>query len=107
MKSLGIAVTAVEPGAVATHPGEWFADLRAAGSIGDYAQGKKQAIAVLEQGQNAGTSPQAVAGTILKIIRAKAPARYYPVGTATEKTFLRLTRFVPPRVIESLMIRHF
>jgi short-subunit dehydrogenase len=105
VKSLGIAVTVVEPGAVATHPGELFTELKVAGSIRDYAEQQQRAVLVIEHGQTAGSSPKVVAKAVLKIIRTEAPARYYLVGA--ERWYLRLSRILPPSVIESLMTRHF
>jgi short-subunit dehydrogenase len=105
VKSLGIAVTVVEPGAVATHPGELFTDLKVAGSIRDYAKPQQQAFPVIEHGQAAGSSPTVVAEAVLKIIRTETPARYYLVGG--EKWYLRLSRILPPSAVESLMTRHF
>lgn len=105
VKHLGIAVTAVEPGAMATHPGERFAQLRVATVIGDYTDQEARATAVYQQGQQAGASPQAVAQAILRIIRTRAPARYYLVGS--EKWYARLGRILPPPAVESLAARHF
>jgi len=38
VRPLGIAVTTVEPGAIATHPGERFTQLKVAAAIGDYTE---------------------------------------------------------------------
>lgn len=105
VKHLGIAVTVVEPGMVATHQGERFTELKATGAIGDYAEQEARAVAVMEQGQLTGTSPRAVAGTVLQIIRTNAPARYYLVGGG--RWYARLARIMPPSAVESLMARRF
>ena len=105
VKDLGIAVTAVEPGAIATHPGEQFTKLRVAAAIGDYAEQEARATAVYQHGQQAGISPQAAAQAILRIIRTPVPARYYLVGR--EKWYARLGRILPPSAMESLAARHF
>ena len=60
---------------------------------------------MIEQGQRAVADPRIVAETVLGIIRSKAPARYYLVGS--EKWLLRLTRILLPSAIESLMSRRF
>jgi short-subunit dehydrogenase len=104
---LGIAVTTVEPGAMATHPGDRFTSLKVAGSIGDYAEQEKSASAVYARGQQAGRTPQLVAQDILRIIRTGAPARYYLVGSGKENLAVRLFRILPPPVAESLAARHF
>ena len=78
VKHLGIAVTVVEPGMVATHQGERFTQLKAAGVIRDYAEQEARAAAVMEQGQRAGTSPRAVAQTVLQIIRTNIPPEPAP-----------------------------
>lgn len=59
----------------------------------------------MEQGQRAGTSPRAVAQTVLQIIRTNAPARYYLVGSG--RWYSRLARIMPPSAVESLMARRF
>ena len=105
VRHLGIAVTAVEPGAIATHPGEQFTKLRVAAAIGDYTEQEARATAVYQHGQQAGASPQSVAEVILRIIRTQAPARYYLVGR--EKWYARLGRILPPSAVESLAARHF
>jgi short-subunit dehydrogenase len=105
VRHLGIAVTAVEPGAVATHLGERFAQLRVAAAIGDYTEQETRTVAVYQRGQQAGASPQEVARAILRIIRTPAPARYYLVGS--EKWYARLGRILPPSAMESLAARHF
>ncbi len=102
---LGIAVTAVQPGAIATHPGERFTRLKVAGAIGDYAQREARAVAVYERGQRDGASPQLVAEAILRIIRTQMPARYYLVGK--ERWYARTTRILPPAAVESRASWHF
>ena len=94
LKPLHIAVTVVEPGAVATHQGEGFTALKAGASIGDYAGQEQKAMAVFEAGQRSGSAPELVARTILRIIGTPAPARYYLVGP--EKWYARLARILPP-----------
>jgi hypothetical protein len=90
---------------VATHQGEAFAQLKVKRTISDYAEPEQRAFATIEEGQRAGGDPLAVAETVLRIIRSKAPARYYLVGT--EKWYVRLSRFLPPSATESLVTRHF
>lgn len=75
VRHLGIAVTTVEPGAIATHPGGSFAALRVTGAIGDYAAPENRAAAVYARGQQAGRDPRLVARAILRVIRTDAPAR--------------------------------
>jgi short-subunit dehydrogenase len=105
VRHLGIAVTTVEPGAIATHPGERFAQLKVAAAISDYTGQETRATAVYQHGQQGGASPQAVARVILRIIRTPAPARYYLAGS--EKWYARLGRILPPSAMESLAARHF
>jgi short-subunit dehydrogenase len=105
VRHLGIAVTTVQPGAIATHPDEQFTKLRVAAAIGDYTQQEARATAVYQQGQQAGASPQTAAQAILRIIRTPAPARYYLAGR--EKWYARLGRILPPSAMESLAARHF
>jgi short-subunit dehydrogenase len=107
VRHLGIAVTTVEPGAMATHPGESFAALRVTGSIGDYAVQEDSTAAVYASGQQAGRDPRLVAEDILRIIRTGAPRRCYPVGTRKEKLAVLAFRFLPPMAAESLAARHF
>lgn len=105
VKNLGIAVTVVEPGMVATHQGEQFAQLKVAGSISDYTGQETRAIGVIEHGQRAGSNPDMVAQTVMKIIRSKGPGPLLP--RRCEKWYLRLSRILPPSATESLMTRHF
>lgn len=46
-----------------------------------------------------------VAETIVRIIRTRAPARYYQVGK--ERWYARMTRILPPAAVETLASRHF
>jgi short-subunit dehydrogenase len=105
IRDLGIAVTVVEPGAMATHLTERFTRLRVRAAIGDYAENETRATGVYQRGQQAGADPQTVARTILRIIRTPAPARYYLVGS--EKWYARLSRVLPPPAVESLAAHHF
>ncbi|OGP52893.1 MAG: hypothetical protein A2Y65_05915 [Deltaproteobacteria bacterium RBG_13_52_11] len=105
VKHLNIGVCVVEPGMVATHRGEEFAQLRVKKAISDYAEPEQRAFAVIEKGQSVGGDPQPVAETVLRIIRSKAPARYYLVGV--EKRYVLLSRFLPQSAIEFLVSRHF
>jgi short-subunit dehydrogenase len=105
LASLGIEVSVIEPGMVATHPGERFAALRVARQIDDYAEQQRRATEVIERGQSGGTDPQVVAETVLTVVRSKAPARAYLVGR--EKWALRLSRVLPPSIVESVAARHF
>jgi short-subunit dehydrogenase len=107
VRHLGIAVTTVEPGAMATHPGDSFAALRVPGSIGDYAGPEQAATAVYAAGQQAGRDPRLVARDILRVIRASTPARHYPVGTGKERLAVEAFRFLPPAAGEALAARHF
>jgi short-subunit dehydrogenase len=104
---LGITVTTVEPGAMATHPGESFAALRVSGMISDYAGPEKRATAVYAEGQQAGRDPRLVARDILRVIRAAAPAWHYPAGAGKERLAVLTCRFLPPAAAESLAARHF
>jgi NADP-dependent 3-hydroxy acid dehydrogenase YdfG len=52
VRHLGIAVTTLQPGAIATHPGEQFTKLRVAAAIGDYTQQEARATAVYQHGQS-------------------------------------------------------
>ena len=105
LASLGIEVSVIEPGMVATHPGERFAALRVARQIDDYAEQQQRATAVIERRQSGGTDPQVVAETVLTVVRSKAPSRAYLVGR--EKWALRLSRVLPPSMVESVAARHF
>jgi NAD(P)-dependent dehydrogenase (short-subunit alcohol dehydrogenase family) len=103
----GITVTTVEPGAMATHPGESFAALRVPQVIGDYAGPEQRASAVYASGQQAGRDPRLVAGDILRVIRAGAPAAHYTVGTGKERLAVLACRLLPSAAVESLAVRHF
>jgi short-subunit dehydrogenase len=105
VRPLGIAVTTVEPGAIATHPGERFTQLKVAAAIGDYTEQETRATAVCQRSQQVGPARRRWPGPILRIIRTPAPARYYLVGS--EKWYARLGRILPPSAMESLAARHF
>jgi short-subunit dehydrogenase len=105
LKGLGIAVTTVEPGFVATHQGERFDALKVGRSIEDYACAERRATAVFEQGQRAGGNPQAVAAVIMRIIRTNKPARHYLVGK--ERAFVQLSRPLPAATVEAFFTRRF
>ena len=105
LKPLHIAVTVVEPGAVATRQGEGFTALKAGASIGDYAGQEQKALAVFEAGQRSGSAPELVARTIQRIIGTPTLARYYLVGP--EKWYARLARILPPAALEAAISRRF
>jgi short-subunit dehydrogenase len=105
LAGLGIEVAVIEPGMIATHPGERFAALKVANSIDDYAEPQRRATAVIEHGQSAGAEPRIVGETVLKIIRSKAPSPHYLVGR--ERWLLRLSKILPASTVESLAARHF
>jgi NAD(P)-dependent dehydrogenase (short-subunit alcohol dehydrogenase family) len=109
VRHLGIAVTCVEPGATATHPGAEFTALKAAGvgSIGDYARQEGEALGVYEHGQQAGGDPRAVAATILEIVETTAPARSYVAGSEKERWIVRASRLLPRSTVETLAAHHF
>ena len=97
VKHLGIKVSVLEPGVVATHPGE-RSSLRVATSLEAYEQHELRAVAAIER---TGLAPEAVARVILRIIHSKEPAAHYAVGR--EKWYARVGRVVPPSAVESLL----
>lgn len=97
VKHLGIKVSVLEPGVVATHPGE-RTRARVATSLEAYEQHELRAVAAIER---AGLAPEAVARVVLRIIRSKDPAAHYAVGR--EKWYVRAGRVLPPSAVESLL----
>ncbi|HXZ99110.1 MAG TPA: SDR family NAD(P)-dependent oxidoreductase [Candidatus Binatia bacterium] len=98
VKHLGIKVSVLEPGAVATHPGERMSRLKVATSIEAYERHELRAVAAIER---AGVAPEAVARAVLRIIRSDAPSAHYAVGR--EKWYVRFGRVVPYSAVESLL----
>jgi len=105
LKPLGIDVTLVEPGMIATHQGARFSALRVHAGIDVYTDAEKRALAVIERGQRSGSPPELVAAAVLSILRTDRPARSYLVGP--EKWYLRASRFLPPSAVEALVTRRF
>jgi hypothetical protein len=66
---------------------------------------RTRAVAVMEHGQRAGADPREVAETVRRIVRTRAPARYYLTGN--QKWYLRASRMLPPSAVESLVARRF
>lgn len=103
LKPLNVHVSLVEPGFVATHPHEAFAQLTVKRSIDDYAVPERHAFAVFKKGETYGTDPKVVAETVRRIVRSNRPAGHYLVGSATR--LVRLAGIAPYSVMESLMAR--
>ena len=102
VRPLGIHVSVVEPGFVATHPGDKFEPLLGKRCIADYAEEKRRALAVFREGQASGADPQLVAETVRDILRSPAPACHYPVGA--EKWYARFAQVLPASLIESMIV---
>ena len=98
VKHFGIKVSVLEPGAVATHPGERVSRLRVATSIEAYEQDELRAVAAIER---SGLPAEAVARAVLRIIRSKGPSAHYAVGR--ERWYVRLSRVVPYSALESML----
>ncbi|BBE42419.1 Short-chain dehydrogenase [Conexivisphaera calida] len=105
LRPLGIRVTVVEPGMVATHPGAAFDSVRVGEAIEDYSSYERVATSIYEEGQNRGSNPEVVAAAILRAIRSGNPARYYLVGG--ESWLVRAAGLLPPSAVEALMARRF
>jgi short-subunit dehydrogenase len=103
VKHLGIAVTVVEPGMVATHQGERFTQLKVAGVIGDYAEQEARAVAVMEEASGRARArrrwPRPSCGSSARPLR--------PGTTWSAAWYARLARIMPPSAVESLMARRF
>ncbi|SHI12684.1 Short-chain dehydrogenase [Sporobacter termitidis DSM 10068] len=71
-----------------------------------YAGMIQKAGAVRDKNIDSGSSPDIVARQILKIVRAKNPASFYPVGK-NARLFPVMQRILPERVREAVIRRHY
>src|SRR6266513_882508 len=79
LRPLGINVTLIEPGFVATAIGE--STQIAAAPLAAYNGVRQRATAALDQHVKDGISPDAVAKRVLRVIQSRSPSLRYPVGT--------------------------
>ena len=103
VKSLGIKVSAVEPGFFKTNLAG--SRQRAANRIGDYDALRERAHRALDESFEGGGDPTKVAETILKIVQNPSPRLHYVIGN--ERRFVFLKRIMPESVMESQLRKHW
>jgi NAD(P)-dependent dehydrogenase (short-subunit alcohol dehydrogenase family) len=98
---LGVHVTIVQPGNVAT-------DFTASRQLADggpaaaaYAAAMTRAIAQMERDEANGAPPESVAATVLRVLEARRPPRRVSVGKSGERVGLIAKRLLPFRVFEA------
>jgi NAD(P)-dependent dehydrogenase (short-subunit alcohol dehydrogenase family) len=84
LRPLGIAATVVAPGPVSTPAGDKA--MRAEKVIADYADRRGKADAMFTDTIRKGMDPRRVAGTVLRVVRARWPRARYPVGLQSRAT---------------------
>ncbi len=104
LRPLGIHVSIVEPGFVAT--GLARKAQTGAHPIDDYAPWRERATNAVLDHEDRGTAPEAVAETILRILDSRSPRLRYKVGRDASR-FLRLRRTLPYSLFEWGVRREF
>lgn len=104
LKSLGISVTLIEPGAFKTNFSKGL-NLKENG-IPDYDNVRKAVGKTLLKSLETGDNPDKVARLILKIIKKKSPRLRYGIGNESHWIpYLKI--LLPQRLLDSLIIKGF
>ena len=95
----GIHVTLVEPGNIRT---DFTASRHTIGEdpAGDYTDGARKAITLMEKDEMNGAPPESAAAAIQRVLEAKRPRRRVSVGKIGERIGIPAKRLLPHRLFE-------
>jgi NAD(P)-dependent dehydrogenase (short-subunit alcohol dehydrogenase family) len=108
VRPFGIRVVMIEPGDTRTG---FTANRRptqaSRAAESPYAENMQRVLAVIEHDENTGSSPEAAARLLERILRSRSPRLRYPVASAFQRFAAAARKFMPAGLFERLLIRYY
>ena len=107
VRPFGIHVVLVEPGDTRTGFTANRRPTQASQAASPYADNMQRVLAVIERDENAGSSPEAVARLLERILRSRSPRLRYPVASASQRFAAAARKFMPAGFFERLLMHYY
>jgi len=106
LKNTNIAVTCLAPGDFATNiaSGRYTVEAKPDSS---YFSAYSRSLTLMNEHVDEAENPIAVAETIFEIIKHKKPKVHYKVGSSLQKFSIFLKGFLPDKVFENMLAKHY
>ena len=107
MRPFGIHVVLIEPGDTRTAFTANRRPTEASQAGSPYAASMKRCLAVIEHDEQTGTSPEAVARLLERILRARSPRLRYPVASASQRFAAVARKLMPGGLFERVLTQYY
>ena len=107
VRPFGIHVVMIEPGDTRTGFTANRRPTQASQADSPYADNMQRVLAVIERDENTGSSPEAVARLLERILRSRSPRLRYPVASASQRFAAAARKLMPGGLFERLLTRYY
>lgn len=103
----GVKVVLIEPGDFKTNFTASRKKAAASGVNAAYRERFDRSLRIMEQSERQGPDPSGIAALIERIIETPDPKLRYPIGSAVQLAAPAAKKFLPWRVYEKIIMKHF
>jgi NAD(P)-dependent dehydrogenase (short-subunit alcohol dehydrogenase family) len=107
VRPFGIHVVLIEPGDTRTAFTANRRRTQASQGASPYADNMQRALAVIERDEETGSSPEAIARMLDRILRSRSPRLRYPVASASQRFAAVARKLMPGGLFERLLTRYY
>ena len=107
LRPFGIHVVMIEPGDTRTGFTANRRRTQASQGTSPYADNMRRVLAVIEHDEQTGTSPEAVARLLERILRSRSPRLRYPVASAFQRFAAVARKLMPGGLFERVLIQYY
>ena len=107
VRPFGIHVVLIEPGDTQTGFTANRRPTQASQAGSPYADNMRRTLAVIERDENTGSSPEAVARLLERILRSRSPRLRYPVASPSQRFAAAARKLVPSGLFERLLTGYY
>jgi NAD(P)-dependent dehydrogenase (short-subunit alcohol dehydrogenase family) len=107
VRPFGIRVAMIEPGDTRTGFTASRRPTQASQAASPYADNMQRVLAVIEHDENTGSSPEAAARLLERILRSRSPRLRYPVASAFQRFAASAKKLMPAGLFERLLTRYY
>ncbi len=107
VRPFGIHVVMIEPGDTRTGFTANRRRTQASQAASPYADNMQRTLAVIEHDEQTGTSPEAVARLLERILRSRSPRLRYPVASTFQRVATVARKVMPGGVFERVLMQYY
>jgi NAD(P)-dependent dehydrogenase (short-subunit alcohol dehydrogenase family) len=107
VRPFGIHVVLIEPGDTRTGFTASRRRTQASQANSPYAENMERTLAVIEHDEETGSSPEAVARLLERVLRSRSPRLRYPVASAFQRSAAAARKLMPGGLYERALARYY